>query len=182
MESIRHKISRIAVRNAWVTLGIALLITAVFGYGLFHVQAKTIFSDLFPKSHPFAKRKRIAVADLVDEELLLLEDGHCLRDQALDVCQLAGAIETRSFRATSLETLRQMVAGGVGITLLPALAVAPPVATSANVQIVRFSGTPPHRQVALFWRRSSALGPFLERLGRELAAVPKTALNARASG
>ena len=55
METIRHKISRIAVRNAWVTLGVALLITAVFGYGLFHVQAKTIFSDLFPKSHPFVK-------------------------------------------------------------------------------------------------------------------------------
>ncbi len=144
-----------------------------------------LFSEDFvlamPKSHPLAKRKRIALADLVDEELLLLEDGHCLRDHALDVCQLAGAIETRSFRATSLETLRQMVAGGVGITLLPALAVAPPVATSDNVQIVRFSGEPPHRQVALFWRRSSALGPFLERLGRELAAVPKTALNARAS-
>jgi predicted RND superfamily exporter protein len=55
LESIRHKIARIAVRNAWITLGIALLITVVLGYGLFHVQAKTIFSDLFPKSHPFVK-------------------------------------------------------------------------------------------------------------------------------
>lgn len=55
MESIRHKIARIAVRNSWVSLGITLVITAVFGYGLLHVEAKTIFSDLFPKTHPFVQ-------------------------------------------------------------------------------------------------------------------------------
>lgn len=55
MESIRHKVARLAVRNRWISLGITLLVTAIFGYGLLHVEARTIFSDLFPKSHPFVK-------------------------------------------------------------------------------------------------------------------------------
>jgi len=55
LETIRHKIARLAVRNRWISLGLTLLITAVFGYGLLHVEARTIFSDLFPKSHPFVK-------------------------------------------------------------------------------------------------------------------------------
>lgn len=55
MESIRHKVARISVQNRWYTLGIAVLISLVFGYGLLHVEAKTIFSDLFPKTHPFVK-------------------------------------------------------------------------------------------------------------------------------
>ena len=134
-----------------------------------------------PQGHALAKRKRIAVGDLADAELLLLDDGHCLRDQALDVCQMAGAAEARGFRATSLETLRQMVAGGVGITLLPALAVAAPVPANEHLHLVRFSGDVPHRRIALFWRRSSALGQFLEQLAKELAAVPKAALVARGS-
>ena len=150
-------------------------------------DAQLAHADLFeedfllalPIGHPLGKRKRIEVSALSRSELLLLEDGHCLREQALDVCQMAGAIETRGFRATSLETLRAMVAAGVGITLLPALAVAPPVPTSEHLQLLRFSGDVPHRRIALFWRRSSALGPFLERLARELAAVPKSALTAR---
>ena len=55
METIRHKIARLAVRNRWISLGLTLLITAIFGYGLLHVEARTIFSDLFPKTHPFVK-------------------------------------------------------------------------------------------------------------------------------
>ena len=55
MESLRHKIARLAVRNRWVTLGIALAITLFFGYGLLHIEARTIFSDLFPKTHPFVQ-------------------------------------------------------------------------------------------------------------------------------
>lgn len=142
-----------------------------------------LFSEDFllalPCSHALGKRKRVGVAELAHEELLLLEDGHCLRDQALDVCRMAGAEETRGFRATSLETLRQMVAAGVGMTLLPALAVAPPVPANANLRLVRFSGSPPHRRIALCFRRSSALGAFLARLAPALAAVPAAALSGR---
>ena len=132
-----------------------------------------------PQQHPLAKRKRIDAGELADKELLLLEEGHCLRDQALAVCQMAGAEETRGFRATSLETLRQMVAAGVGITLMPALSVSAPVPTNRNLHLVRFSGDSPHRRIGLFWRKSSVLGTFLRELAKVLAAVPSEALTAR---
>ncbi|MFN8987492.1 MAG: LysR substrate-binding domain-containing protein, partial [Burkholderiales bacterium] len=79
-----------------------------------------------PKLHPMAKQKRAKLADLAEEKLLLLDDGHCLRDQALEVCQMAGAGERSGFRATSLETLRHMVAANAGMTLMPALTVHAP--------------------------------------------------------
>ena len=65
------------------------------------------------------KRGRLSEQDLEDETVLLLEDGHCLRDQALAVCERGGAVESMEVRATSLPTLVQMVAGGMGVTLLP---------------------------------------------------------------
>ncbi len=75
------------------------------------------------EDHPWANRDRVPMSDLAGEKLLMLEDGHCLRDQAMGFCFEAGADEDTHFRATSLETLRNMVAAGSGITLLPALAV-----------------------------------------------------------
>ena len=161
-------------------LDAALLALPIEDSQLAHVD---LFEEEFllalPHQHPLAKRKRIAADELADKELLLLEDGHCLRDQALAVCQMAGAAETRGFRATSLETLRQMVAAGVGITLLPALSVAPPVPANRHLHLVRFSGDAPHRRIGLFWRKSSVLGPFLKELATVLAAVPADALSAR---
>src|SRR3569832_1769488 len=75
-----------------------------------------------PSHHRLSAKASIKLEDLNDETLLLREDGHCLRDQALDVCASTHVHEKQDFRATSLETLRQMVAAGVGITLLPELA------------------------------------------------------------
>src|SRR6478672_5018094 len=99
-----------------------------------------------PRPHRLATRDTpLALAELDHEHLLLLEEGHCLRDQALDVCRLAGADERDGFRATSLETLRQMVAAGVGVTLLPMLAVQPPVPPSPDVHLLPFRGKPPSR-------------------------------------
>src|SRR5690606_26710474 len=104
--------------------------------------------------------------------LLLLEEGHCLRDQALEVCALAGAGEQQGFRATSLETLRQMVAAGVGATLLPLLAVQPPVPPSEAVHLLRFRGEGPSRRLALVWRRSSASAEFLRKFAAVLRDLP----------
>ncbi len=129
-----------------------------------------------PEDHPLARRKKIVAADLEDQQLLLLEDGHCLREQALAVCRLSGADEQSGFRATSLETLRQMVGSGVGITLLPALSVQPPVAPMPGLKLLRFSDNVPSRRIALVWRRSSAFAPFLKRLAKVLAQVPKPLL------
>ncbi|MEN1941834.1 LysR substrate-binding domain-containing protein [Luteimonas sp. MJ174] len=125
-----------------------------------------------PETHPLAGHGPISLRDLADQRLLLLADGHCLRDQALDVCHLAGASEKGEFQATSLETLRQMVAANVGVTLLPALAVKPPVARSDSIELVDFRDPPPSRRIAMVWRRSSAMAPFLQELAGVLRQLP----------
>ena len=125
-----------------------------------------------PESHPLAKRESLTLAELSQHQLLLLEDGHCLREQALDVCRLSGANEKSEFRATSLETLRQMVAADVGITLLPTLAVKPPVARYENIHLLGFSDSHPSRQIAMVWRRSSAMNDFLMELAGVFRDLP----------
>lgn len=125
-----------------------------------------------PETHVLAASKTLAMQDLAHESLLLLEDGHCLRDQALDVCQLAGASEKTGFRATSLETLRQMVAANVGITLLPVLAVKPPVAASQDIRLLPFRAPAPSRRIAMVWRRSSAMSEFLTKLAAVFRDLP----------
>lgn len=125
-----------------------------------------------PGQHPLASRSSLTLDELSEQRLLLLEDGHCLREQALDVCRLSGAHEKTGFRATSLETLRQMVAANVGATLLPMLAVKPPVAQSDNIHLVGFSDSHPSRSLAMVWRRSSAMGSFLVRLAAVVGDLP----------
>ena len=121
------------------------------------------------KQHPKANKKTVGLSDLDGEQVLLLEDGHCLRDQALEVCKTHNASENANFRATSIETLRQMVAAGVGTTLMPELAVA---TRSGPVRYIPFRGQPPHRDIGLCWRatssRAALLSELSEILGREL--------------
>jgi len=123
--------------------------------------------------HPLANRRQLDVQELSAQRLLLLEDGHCLRDQALEVCRLFGANEKSEFRATSLETLRQMVAADVGITLMPTLSVKPPVPRSDNIRLLDLVGdNPPSRRIAMAWRRSSAMNGFLEQLADQFKHLP----------
>ena len=144
------------------------------------LHAEPLFEERFvfaaPKQHPLAGNDVLSMAQLSDETLLLLEDGHCLREQALDVCRLSGAQEKSGFRATSLETLRQMVAAGVGVTLLPALSVHEPIAQSPNIRLVPFRDPPPSRQIALVWRKSSALDGFLHQLADVIGAMARAQL------
>jgi LysR family hydrogen peroxide-inducible transcriptional activator len=150
------------------------------------LRSELLFEEPFllavSHAHPLAHRHgQLKLADLSNQNLLLLEDGHCLRDQALEVCHLAGAGERSGFRATSLETLRQMVAANVGITLLPALAVRPPVAPLENLHLIEFKGQPPSRRVALAWRKSSAMDAFLQRLAAVIRQLPADLLDTRAA-
>lgn len=121
-----------------------------------------------PSGHPLAEQDRVGVEDLEREHLLLLQDGHCLRDQALDVCALAGAQEYVGFQATSLETLRHMVAAGVGVTLLPELSVQPPVAHTDSVRLLRFADPAPHREIGLFWRPANVYQDLLGEVAQVL--------------
>ncbi|HEX7338784.1 MAG TPA: DNA-binding transcriptional regulator OxyR [Rhodanobacteraceae bacterium] len=150
-----------------------------------HLHAEFLFEEPFllavPQDHELATKTSLRLADLAHQNLLLLEDGHCLRDQALEVCHMAGAGEKNGFRATSLETLRQMVAAEVGITLLPTLAVKPPVAASPNVHLVEFRGHPPHRRIAMVWRKTSALAGFLVQLAEVFKTLPAELFDAHSA-
>ncbi|NKC01417.1 MAG: LysR family transcriptional regulator [Pseudomonadales bacterium] len=139
-----------------------------------NLQEYQLFVEPFffaiPSDHEKAGRKYISVSELEGEEILLLEDGHCLREQALDVCQSHRATENANFRATSIETLRQMVSAGVGTTLVPKLAVPDAVGQKqANVHYLQFRGDIPHRNVGLCWRNSSTRTALLEALAKTLA-------------
>jgi LysR family hydrogen peroxide-inducible transcriptional activator len=144
------------------------------------LTSRTLFEEPFvlamPEAHALRGKQAIELDDLEQQELLLLEDGHCLRDQALEVCQLAGAHEKLDFHATSMETLRQMVAAGTGITLMPVMAVKPPIAHTDNLVTRPFRQPGPKRTIALVWRKSSALGGFLDELCEILAAIDRALL------
>ena len=146
------------------------------------LYAEFLFEETFVlalnKQHKMAKAKRVKLADLANESLLLLDDGHCLRDQALEVCRMAGAGERSGFRATSLETLRHMVSANVGMTLMPALSVHAPAPPSRNVALIPFADPAPHRRIAMLWRRTSALTAFLHQLAPMIRQIPAGLLKA----
>ncbi len=137
--------------------------------------ARTLFEEPFvvamPEGHPLSRRQELTMADLEEQELLLLEDGHCLREHALEVCQMTGAHEKLDFHATSMETLRQMVAANTGITLMPVLSVKPPVAPTENLVTRPFGGNGPKRTIAMIWRKSSALTDFLDQIAEIFAGI-----------
>lgn len=148
-------------------LDVGILALPVTGEAL---EQQALFTEDFvlavPAGHPLAVAGGpVDPSVLAGEQVLLLEEGHCLRDQALSVCRLTGASERRGFRATSLETLRQMVAAGVGITLLPELAVRPPVPPSDDIVLLRFSEPVPQREIAMLWRSTSVFQDLLPDLG-----------------
>jgi len=117
-----------------------------------------------PNQHALAKRKIIKSTDLENLTLLLLEDGHCLREQALTVCHRANAVEAKGFQATSLETLRHMVAAQAGITLMPKLACK----SNDGISYIPFRSPKPMRTVGLIWRASTARKALLDKLSCEL--------------
>ena len=130
------------------------------------------FALAVPNGHPLGTTRPIKTSDLAEAELLLLEDGHCLRDQALDVCQIAGADEASDFRASSLNTLVRMVAAGTGMTLIPEIAIPTEVRSRDQVTLRRFGPRGPARTIGLAWRRSS---PRVEEFELLATALRETA-------
>ena len=97
-----------------------------------------------------------ATPDMLSEErLLLLEEGHCLRDQALSYCHMLTPEARESFGASSLATIVQMVANGYGITLLPEMAIASEVHRGGDIRLLRFRAPEPKREIGLAWRKTS---------------------------
>jgi LysR family hydrogen peroxide-inducible transcriptional activator len=158
-------------------LDAGLLALPVEAHGM---EVELLFEEPFvtamPSTHPLCAKQSIELQDLAGEELLLLEEGHCLRQHALEVCELAGAHERLDFHATSMETLRQMVAANAGLTLLPVLSVKPPIPSTENITLRPFKSPAPYRTIALVWRSSSPLGGFLRKLAKSLKVKPASLL------
>jgi LysR family transcriptional regulator, hydrogen peroxide-inducible genes activator len=120
------------------------------------IEKLHLFDDKFVLAARLTKGKRAKAADmLAHERLLLLEEGHCLRDQALSFCRLVTPEARESFGASSLATIVQMVAHGYGITLLPEMAVGIEVRQRSDIRLMHFAAPEPKREIGLAWRKTS---------------------------
>ncbi len=147
------------------------------------LDSRALYDEPFvvavPASHPLAQKSAVRPDDLKGVTLLLLEEGHCLRDQALDVCNRLDVHEKQDFRGTSLETLRQMVAAGAGVTLLPELATHGPHSTTRGLVVRPFARPAPTRQIGAIWRRTH---PRLAAIGAVAEVIAGHALQPRGRG
>jgi LysR family transcriptional regulator, hydrogen peroxide-inducible genes activator len=151
-------------------------------YELGDVEAMEITEDpivvAMPRNHPLGHHKVVSRDDLAREQLLLIEDGHCLRIHSLQACRIADPARNEVFQATSLRTLVQMVAAELGVTLVPQIAVDSELASSRNVVIRPLSPDKPFRTLVLAWRPTSSRGAEFRMLGnliRECLTSTKTA-------
>jgi len=134
------------------------LIMLAFPYAMPDMETMNLFRDEFllclPPGHRLEKVKQVKQQQLRGESLLLLEEGHCLRDHALEACKLQSADTDLVYQGTSLHTLVQMVANGLGVTLLPEMAVQANVLGDTHLQLKHFSSENVSREIGMAWRRS----------------------------
>ncbi|MDX2164632.1 MAG: LysR substrate-binding domain-containing protein [Gammaproteobacteria bacterium] len=129
-----------------------------------HELFREEFILALPKDHLLTKKNKVNLSDIRHEELLLLEDGHCLREQIMDACHMLSSQEKTGFKATSLETLKHLVASGLGVTLLPEMMVEKSAKNSGQVVFKHFAKPAPSRKVAILWRKNSARMVCCEKL------------------
>jgi len=150
-------------------IDLALLARPIFANDLESIK---IFEEEFllavPTNHELAKKRKINPQELDGRELMLLEDGHCMRNQALAVCEMNGAFESNTFKATSLETLKQMIAAGSGITLIPKIAVK----KEDKISYIELTKAP-KRTIGLFFRKNSSKNKLAKELAETLQAFEK---------
>lgn len=148
-------------------LGELDLVLYALPYACGDVAEMPLFYDGFVAAYPHgeAPGKTIDTTELDTSQLMLLEEGHCLRDHALDACQLVGKRARRELSGTSLPTILQMVAAGRGITLLPQMAVDAGLTANVPVDIVPFRDINPTRTIGLIWRKTNPREPTFKALG-----------------
>jgi LysR family hydrogen peroxide-inducible transcriptional activator len=141
------------------------------------LETVVLFEDPFvvalPRTHPLANEMRIKSQRLWRENLLLLRDGHCLRDHALSICRLADRRLTEGFEATSLPTLVQMVDNGLGTTLLPTLALDAGLLLGTNLVTRPLLADEPARKIGLVWRQGTGRRDEFHLLATELSERAK---------
>ena len=162
-------------------IDVAIMAEPIPEAGLMH---QAVYDEDFvvavPRAHPWAKRKSILADDLKRENMLLLGSGHCFRDQVLEVCpELSRAPVSsesfqRTFEGSSLETIRQMVATGLGLTVLPTSSVPEKTPRDSLIQYVPFEKPVPTRRIVLVWRKSYLRDAAIAALA---AAIRKCELN-----
>jgi LysR family hydrogen peroxide-inducible transcriptional activator len=126
------------------------------------------FTLVVPEGDRLGGRSDIARAQLRDLDVLLLDEGHCLRDQALDVCREVGAGEAGATRAASLPTLVQLVAGGLGVTLLPETAITVETRPGSQLEVARFADPAPYRRIGFVMRASTGRAGEFDELAQAL--------------
>lgn len=129
------------------------------------------FVAAVPLNHPLARQSAVRPADFEHQRMLLLEEGHCMRNQTIALCEWSKAHSEVTVQATSVEGLRQMVSLGMGCTFLPKLASIGPFAAAAPTAIRPFRESPPSRTLILIWRRSHPRAGGLRELGQRLGAA-----------
>jgi LysR family transcriptional regulator, hydrogen peroxide-inducible genes activator len=138
-----------------------------------NVAKLALFSDPFVVAvacdHEWGTLDSIDLENLLERDMLLLDEGHCLRDQILPLCKGENGDEPIGFRATSLATITQMVASGLGITLLPELAIEREASATQNLHLIHFGADGPCRSIGLAWRKSSTRADEFESLGQVMA-------------
>lgn len=147
------------------------LVLLAFPYDTPGMAQMFLFEEPFFLACPKGKEPKnmpLGTGDLDAGELLLLDDGHCLREHALAACGLASSQQRKTYSATSLQTLIQMVSSGYGMTLLPDMA-AQTHALPSNISIIRFANPQPTRQIGLIWRRGHPRRTEFEILGKTIA-------------
>ena len=153
------------------------LVLIALPYHAGEVETLPLFKDGFQlvtrKDNPLAQKKTVALADLKDANLLLLAEGHCLRDHALAACRLPHA--DSGFASASLNTLVEMVAGGLGITLLPDMAVPAHVPKSGELVARPFDRAGAGRQIGLAWRTTSGRAEDFREFGAALTKAARSA-------
>tara|TARA_B110000444_G_C18811710_1_gene582931 strand:+ start:136 stop:1038 length:903 start_codon:yes stop_codon:yes gene_type:complete len=145
------------------------LLLLALPYPAQNVTEDHLFYDEFllayEKHNKIAKKKNLQTNDLIDQELLLLEDGHCLRDHAIDVCKIKIQDVHIPYQATSLNTIIQMVASDIGMTILPKMAVESNILQGINVDTKKFKEEEVRRSIGLMWRNKSPRKKEFEQLG-----------------
>ncbi len=131
------------------------------------------FTLICPNDHALASRKQVSVNEVGQDQLLLLEEGHCLRDHALSVCHIYNLEAREQFKATSLETLVLMVAEGLGLTLVPDLAIQAGLLKGKNLKAIPLKGGGEGREIGLCWRSSNPRANEFKLLAQELKAIIK---------
>lgn len=156
------------LRNGEIDL--AMLARPVTGEDLVvHDLGVDPFLLALPSSHPMAKKKgTVSITALDNDRVLLLDEGHCLRDQTVEVCRMIQT-EPDDVQATSLSALVQMVAAGLGVTLLPKCAASIEAREGSGIVTKKFSDSTPHRSLVLAWRKSSPNGPVYAELAKSVA-------------